>query len=189
MIDILYIRDKVEHLRTALSRRCSDLDVGAIVTLDAEWRQLLQQTQEFEHLRKIRSKEIGAAMKSGGDADALKAVVKTLNADLKKAETALRECEERGTFCLEIALRAQLRDRGGTRVVNDVVALYSNPTRRGQNYFIHSNLTRVLVMPHSPCRDLKRYCGAAGRKLFRRDLMRALDVLVARVLPHRQGAK
>ena len=72
------IREQPDVVRAALASRQSDVDFDAIVRLEERRRELL----EVENLRAKKndlSKQVGQAMKSGGDAEHLKAQVVALN--------------------------------------------------------------------------------------------------------------
>ena len=104
-----------------------------------------------------------------------------LQIDIQRIQ--LRECEKRGTFCFEVAVRARLLETGTNEPVYDTKFAYSNPTRRIYLSTASIWYSELVAEPYSECRDLAAYCGAGGRQLFRQELGRALEVLVKRILP------
>ncbi len=140
-----------------------------------------------------------------------------LKADIQRVQ--IRECEERGTFCLEVVIRARLFDSGAKEPVYDTTFHYSNltgPPILGElhhtgsnndlkfssrrflyrmvapgffsNYVMKIYPPSLIVSPQSPCRWLKAWCGEGGRKLFRDELSKALDILVDHILLKAEAA-
>ncbi|MEE9246009.1 MAG: hypothetical protein V3U63_07385 [Gemmatimonadota bacterium] len=95
----------------------------------------------------------------------------------------MRECEERGAFCLEVAVRARLMDVRTNQPVYDTVFVYSNPSRRGVGRSTLPADYEFLPTAFAKCREMAAYCGESGRKLFKQELARALDLLVDSILP------
>lgn len=79
MLDLNFVRENLDAVRTALKNRNSPDDVlNAFVELDIERRAVIGESDEINSLRNAVSKEIGALMQSG----------KREEADAKKAEVA-----------------------------------------------------------------------------------------------------
>lgn len=79
MLDLNFVRENLDAVRTALKNRNSPDDVlNAFVELDIERRAVIGESDEINSLRNVVSKEIGALMQSG----------KREEADAKKAEVA-----------------------------------------------------------------------------------------------------
>ncbi len=129
-----------------------------------------------------------------------------LKADIQRVQ--IRECEERGTFCLEVVIRARLFDSGAKEPVYDTIFHYSNSAEPPMSKFLKPSWSSgksfyrvvpatgffdnpgmefyppsLIVSPQSPCRALKAWCGEGGRKLFRDELSKALDTFVDHILP------
>ena len=101
---------------------------------------------------------------------------------LLKAEIqgiVLQECEERGTYCLEISVRRQLLDGLSGRILDDAVLVYTNPTRRRGK----SRLYETIVEPYSECEKLETLCGVDGKATLRERLRRGLNALAGRIVP------
>lgn len=58
MLDIKYIRDNVDLLRKAIIDKRVDLDLDALLDLDQQRRNLLQETESFQSTKKAFSKEM-----------------------------------------------------------------------------------------------------------------------------------
>ena len=101
MLDIHFVRENLEAVRTALANRNFPADsLDKFVELDAERRRVIGEGDSVNQLRNAASKEIGALMQSGkrDEADAKKAEVaglKDKQADLEikrdEAEAAMHE--------------------------------------------------------------------------------------------------
>ncbi len=92
MIDRNLLRDNPDVIRESLRKRGSDFDLDRLIGLEERRRELL----EVEQLRARRnelSKEIGQAMRDGGDADALKAEVGELKQKISDMEEELEAAE------------------------------------------------------------------------------------------------
>ena len=164
---------------------CMEALAVEIVELDpmAELRQRLNQKLReygFDDVRELVDVEdpVASAAREG--------VIGVLQADIQRIR--LRECEERGTFCLEVAVRARLVDVGTGEPVYDTVFVYSNPTRRLYNNDLGAVLSEVAAQPSPKCRELAAICGDGGRHFLREELGRALDVLVKSILPEQTSA-
>ncbi len=121
-----------------------------------------------------------------GASAAREGVKGVLQADIERIQ--LRECGERSTFCLEVAVRARLVDVSTGEPVHDIVFVYSNPTRRLYKNDLGAVLSEVAAQPSPECRELAAICGDGGRQLLQEELTRALDVLVERILPEPTSA-
>jgi seryl-tRNA synthetase len=91
MHDLRFIREQPDAFDTGLARRGLAPMAAQVLDLDAKRRAAQTAMQEMQQRRNEASKEIGAAKKSGGNADALVAEVQSL----KERMTAAEE-EERG---------------------------------------------------------------------------------------------
>jgi seryl-tRNA synthetase len=100
MHDLRFIREQPDAFDTGLARRGLAPMAAQVLDLDAKRRAAQTAMQEMQQRRNEASKEIGAAKKSGGNADALVAEVQSL----KERMTATEEAE-RG---LAVALKAIL---------------------------------------------------------------------------------
>lgn len=93
MIDRRIIREEPDLIREAIRRRRSDFDVDELIALDERRRDLLQ-VEQLKAERNGLSKQIGEAMKQGGDVDALKQRVSDLKEQIAAMEVELSEVEQ-----------------------------------------------------------------------------------------------
>jgi hypothetical protein len=87
----------------------------------------------------------------------------------------LRECSSRGAFCLELAMRIQLRDAAARRDIYDAALVYSAvwpPTDAQQAPYL------IAAMAHAECRTLETWCGPEGLELLRKDTAAGIDTIV-----------
>jgi hypothetical protein len=92
---------------------------------------------------------------------------------------ALRECNESWTFCVEVEMRARLKDAATGNYVYDAVHQYTFSQKgrpRGRDRYI------LPVPVSSECRELAEYCSAEGPQILRSELNKAARVLAEKVL-------
>lgn len=94
MLDRRLVREQSELIRQALLNRGSDFDLDALVALESRRRELLA-VEGLKAEKNDLSKQIGAAIQSGGDADSLKARVSEISAQISEMEQELAEVEAR----------------------------------------------------------------------------------------------
>jgi seryl-tRNA synthetase len=92
MLDRRIIREEPDLVRQAISNRGSDFDVDELIRLDERRRELLE-GEQLKAERNRLSKEIGEVIKSGGNADALKAQVNDLKEQIAAMEAELSEVD------------------------------------------------------------------------------------------------
>ncbi|MEI6501722.1 MAG: serine--tRNA ligase [Armatimonadota bacterium] len=92
MIDRKLIREEPDLVRQGIKNRGSDFDVDELIRLDERRRELLE-VEQIKAERNRLSKEIGTALKSGGDAEALKAQVGDLKEQITAMEAELGEVD------------------------------------------------------------------------------------------------
>jgi seryl-tRNA synthetase len=94
MLDIQRIRDFPDEVRQATINKRSPIDIAAILALDAQRRETIQEVERLKNLRNSRSQEIAALKKSKGDATALLAEMGQVSNSIKeldKTQAALDE--------------------------------------------------------------------------------------------------
>jgi len=98
MLDLSYVRENLERVEQALRNRGMDRSLDDFRELDASRRKLLVQVEQLKRTRNESSKKIGQVIRSGGDAEPLKAEVRKigeqiaeLDRELESSETGLRE--------------------------------------------------------------------------------------------------
>ena len=101
----------------------------------------------------------------------------------------LKECSNRGSFCVEIAFRGRLWYTENLRLAYDKVFLYSNPSARV--LAIQDSTERpyeLSLSGSSPCRTMETYCGTEGRRVLREEITRGIDFFV-KMLSQELGLK
>jgi len=89
----------------------------------------------------------------------------------------LVECNDRGTFCIEAALRARLWNIAGQVLLYDAVHYYSTNFVRTERPFYESN-----VSTSSECRKMDLYCSPDGPALLKRELTQAMQYSIKSIL-------
>ena len=93
----------------------------------------------------------------------------------------MRESRERGTFSLEIAIKASLSEMPRDSVVYNAELVYTNldpVTCTGKTAPIGATSTLKL----SPCRNMETYCGPEGVKILQEELSHGIHYLVEKLL-------
>ena len=98
MLDIKFVRDHIDEVRTMLKNRHNDFSLDGFVELEKKRRELLAETEELKSKRNTVSKEISQMKKNGENADAVVAEMRVvgdkitaLDADLKDVENKLND--------------------------------------------------------------------------------------------------
>ena len=95
MLDRTTLREEPERVREALDARGSDLDLDAILEVDAEWRELKARGDELRHERNEVSRSIGDLKREGKEEEAEEAIERSseLKAELEEVEERADELE------------------------------------------------------------------------------------------------
>ena len=94
MLDPQLLRNDIEQVAKALTKRGFKLDIVAIETLEEKRKAIQVKTQQLQQQRNTRSKEIGKAKSQGKDAQALLDEVASLGDELKSSEKELNEVQK-----------------------------------------------------------------------------------------------
>ena len=93
----------------------------------------------------------------------------------------MRESRERGTFSLEIAVKASLSEMPRDREVYDAELVYTN-----LDPVIYTGkaapLEAASTLKLSPCRTMETYCGPEGVKILQEELSHGIHYLVEKLL-------
>jgi hypothetical protein len=88
----------------------------------------------------------------------------------------IRECQERGSFCVEVGIRARLWKIPDKSLYLDKALVYTGIRP-------YERLPAEIQVPvPSPCRKMERYCGPEGKQIFREEIAAAIPNLVERLL-------
>lgn len=112
MLDIKWIRENPNQLDDALKARGAEHQSSNVLAADEKRRATVQKLQDMQSRRNAASKEIGAAMgqKDFDKAEALKAEVAKLKADMQSAEEEARLADEEMTALLASIPNVPLND-------------------------------------------------------------------------------
>lgn len=102
MIDMKWIRDNPDLLDGALAKRGLPPIAQSLLSLNAEWKTLLQNVQTLQTRRNILAKQIGETKSKKGDATALIEEAAQIRNELIAGEQALKESEEKLNTALSL---------------------------------------------------------------------------------------
>ena len=87
----------------------------------------------------------------------------------------IRECSERGSFCVEVGIRARLWKIPDRSLYLDKALVYTGTS-------LYERMPSEIQVPgSSPCRKMEAYCGPQGRQIFREEIAAAIPNLVERL--------
>ncbi|MBT5469278.1 MAG: serine--tRNA ligase [Nitrospina sp.] len=94
MLDIKFIRENLQIVKTGLDRRNgSDHDLEALLEQEDKRRQGLQESEQLKNKKKKLSAEVGKLKQQGQDASQLMEEVKNLNASIKELDEIVEGLE------------------------------------------------------------------------------------------------
>ena len=94
MLDIKYLRQNIEFVRTKMGQRGQSIDFDRFLNLDAKRRDILMAVETLRSERNNVSKEIGELKKKKADASALIEKMSEVSAKIKEYDESLRVTEE-----------------------------------------------------------------------------------------------
>jgi seryl-tRNA synthetase len=93
MLDLHYVRENMGEVERALRMRGVDRSLDDFRRLDESRRGLLLQVEQLKKTRNTSSKQIGAVIQSGGDAEPLKREVRKIGEQISKLDSELEGAE------------------------------------------------------------------------------------------------
>ncbi|MEJ2153031.1 MAG: serine--tRNA ligase, partial [Gemmatimonadota bacterium] len=90
MLDLRLLRTDADRLRSGIAKRGETIDVDRLVTLDAEHRRALSESEKLKAERNARSKEIGKLLEAGEQDDA-----ESLKSTMRQVSERIKELDER----------------------------------------------------------------------------------------------
>jgi len=93
MLDIKFIRENPELIRTAAARKNAEIDLDGILRLDKERRENILEAEQLKQQLNAASAEIARKKKAGENADEAIAAMKTVSANIGRMDNQLREIE------------------------------------------------------------------------------------------------
>jgi seryl-tRNA synthetase len=95
MLDPKLIRETPDAVRAAIAKKHLDVDLDAVLAIDASWRKLLGETEALRATQKAANTAMAALPKGSPEFVAKVAEMKAVSAQVKEREVALKETEER----------------------------------------------------------------------------------------------
>ncbi len=95
MLDRRLVREEPEKIRQALEKRGYEFDLDALITVEAQRRELLQAVENRRAEKNEISEQIAEAMREGGDGAALKGRASQIGEELEDLERELGQVEQR----------------------------------------------------------------------------------------------
>ncbi len=93
MLEIKFVREKLEEVKKALGKRSGKADFPGFSKHEKKRRKLLQEIEELRHHRNIVSDEIAEIKKSGKNADSTISEMRKVSEEIKKLDRVLSETE------------------------------------------------------------------------------------------------
>ncbi len=94
MLDMKFVRDNLETVRTMLKNRNNPLNLDSFVELEQKRRALLNEVEQLKTQRNSTSKKIGAMKKAGEDTAAISAEMRAVGDKISALDNELRTVEE-----------------------------------------------------------------------------------------------
>ncbi len=95
MLDPKLLRESPDVVRAAIAKKHLQVDVDAVLAIDASWRSLLQETESLRASQKAANSAMAALPKGSPEFVAKVAEMKAVSARVKEHEARLKETEER----------------------------------------------------------------------------------------------
>lgn len=94
MLDLRYIIDNLEVVKSKTAVRNAEIDFDKIIELDGVRRSLIQETEDLKKYRNEASKDIGRLKKAGEDIAEVSAKMKQVSIDIGKKDGELKSVNE-----------------------------------------------------------------------------------------------
>ncbi len=95
MLDIKWIAENTDLLKTALANRNTSFDLDSVLGLYDQKKKLQQEFDSLRSQQNVTSKEIAQVQKAGGDASAIKATMQTVAERIKTIGPEMADTEEK----------------------------------------------------------------------------------------------
>ena len=94
MLDMKFVRDNLDAVRTMLKNRNNPLNLDNFVELEKNRRDILNEVEALKSQRNVTSKKIGAMKKSGEDTTAISAEMRAVGDKISALDNQLRTVED-----------------------------------------------------------------------------------------------
>jgi seryl-tRNA synthetase len=128
LLDLKFVRENPQKVKEAIALKGDAAAVDELIELDAQRREILQQTEELKHRRNKASKEIALLKKEGKVQEAV-VKMRAVSQEIKVKDAKLREVEEqiqKLLLCLP-NISDDAVPRGKTEDDNEVVRTWGQP--------------------------------------------------------------
>jgi seryl-tRNA synthetase len=95
MLDPKLLRESPDVVRAAIAKKHLDVDIDAVLAIDASWRAQLQEVEGLRAKQKAANTAMAALPKGSPEFQAKVAEMKAVSADVKQRELQLKETEEK----------------------------------------------------------------------------------------------
>jgi seryl-tRNA synthetase len=95
MLDPKLLRESPDLVRAAIAKKHLDVDLGAVLAIDAAWRVQLQEVESLRSAQKAANNSMAALPKGSPEFIAKVGEMKAVSAQVKEREVQLKEAEER----------------------------------------------------------------------------------------------
>lgn len=93
MLDIRFIRENADAVKTAMKNRNADVDVDTVLALDVRRREIVAEVEGLKAERNKTSKNIGMMIKEGKDPEEVKAQVREMGDKISALDEELRDVD------------------------------------------------------------------------------------------------
>lgn len=93
MLDIKFVRDNIETVKTMLKNRNNPLNLDGFIELEKKRRLILNEAEQLKTKRNAVSKQIGAMKKAGEDTSAISAEMREVGNKIGELDNKYREVE------------------------------------------------------------------------------------------------
>ena len=109
MLDSKFVLENLESVRQRLGTRGRAFDLGPLVALSAEWKEVLRKVEDLRSERNRVSEDIPRMKKEGKDAAPVILAMRKVGEEITRLEAVLNEVEERlNDFLLNIPWTEEL---------------------------------------------------------------------------------
>ena len=95
MLDPKLIRETPDLVRAAIAKKHLDVDLDAVLTLDASWRNQLQEVEQLRGKQKAANTDMAKLPKGSPEFIAKVQEMKAVSAQVKEREVQLKETEDK----------------------------------------------------------------------------------------------
>jgi len=145
MLDIKFIRENLEIVRTALRNRNSKLDLDSLIRIDDSRREILTKLEDLRSKRNKANDEIGALLKAKKDAKEIINSMKSISEDIDSLADKLKLADtELGRILLTIPNIPHSTIPVGAPSENKVVRTWGEPKKLGFKAATHIDIAQNL---------------------------------------------